>query len=145
MARPEHKQKSPDVIELQLQFPVKISVLTGILTIVLDVLYYAYSGKPTDTLVFMAGTAAAAGAILAAFYTGKALSLQINAAHLLAISTAQCTELEKKKLSLQLAARWNEPSMHPARKICREIVNMKSKGLAEILPIRLVAKWGIRC
>ena len=126
MAQPEPNQSTGH--DFILKLPIKVSGTVIAIALSLDITYGLLSGSAPQTLAFATATAAAAGAILAAFYTGKALRLQIDATNASIQSAAKIRELERKRLAHQIAARWNDPSMRTARRTCREIVDASSKG-----------------
>ena len=126
MPKPERNKPTGYTQEPSWNVNFKVSGTVIGLTIVLDVVYGLLSQSGPQTLLFVTATAAAAGAILAAYYTGRALCSQIESAD-------QMRELQSKRLAHQIAARWNDPSMLKARKTCREIVDVKSQGHEAII------------
>ena len=112
----------PSADALDIHFPTKLSVIVAVFIVILSGLYFWDTRSVKDTLVFFAASVAAGSAVLAAIYTAKTLNLQ------LAASTA-LRKQDLKRYALTFAARWNESSMLETRKTCREIVNIKHKGL----------------
>ena len=128
MKQPQQRiaPRSADALDLYVHFPMKVSVFVAVLTVLLSGMYYLDTRSTKETLVFFAASVAAAGAVLAAIYTARTLNLQ------LAASAAQ-REMDLRKFALTFAARWNESSMLETRKTCREVVNIKHKGLDEMI------------
>ena len=114
-----------DVVDLEVHFPVKISLFVAIVILALSAIFYWDSLSIRESLIFFAGSIAAGGAVLAAIYTARTLNLQLEAA----IANG---EMERRRYSLQFASRWNDSSMLETRKACREIVNMKFRGLDDL-------------
>jgi Domain of unknown function (DUF4760) len=98
----------------KIEFPIKASVVVSIVVLLLSLLYWLATRSLPQTILFFTGAGAAAGAILAAFYSAR--SLAINAAYL-----EREEKRRKKDLALERAARWNDPTMYHVRDVVREL------------------------
>ncbi len=85
-----------------------------LIVVLLSVLYWAATKSFAQTILFFTGAAAAAGAILTAFYSAR--SLGVNAAYL-----DREEARRKKDLALERAARWNDPALYHVRDVVREL------------------------
>lgn len=132
MKTSESLQKGADEVRFRVDFPFRMSLFILIVTIALDACYFFYTESVPETLIFVAATGAAAAGILAAFYVGRTLSLQLEQHAYNEIRRNDAAEFQKKVAAFQLAWRWTDPSMNSARRTCREIANMRRKSGDEI-------------
>jgi len=121
-----------DIVQLEIAFPVKISVAVFSIAAILDVLFYMTTGSLENTLIFSSATIAAAGTVLAAFYSARILSLQLEQDVRGRAEYLKSLNLKKKENAMQFGARWTDPHMQQSRKICRKITNMKGHSLEQV-------------
>jgi hypothetical protein len=106
--------KSDRLLDIRLSFSITTSVVTVVALLILSVIYWFATKDLAQTVLFITAAAAAAGAILSAFYSARTLALSTTA--------LEADEARKKKrLALEYAARWNDPSMFHVRDTVREL------------------------
>jgi hypothetical protein len=120
-----------DTIWINIKFPIRYTLLIAFVNIVLDVCYFFITKTWDDTLIFTAATGAATGGILAAFYTGRILSYYLRLEKFYKDQQNLAIDFQKKAITMDFAKRWNEPTMKRTRKICREVIDLRSRSAEE--------------
>jgi len=124
---------NPDSFNLRVNFPVKLlGILVLFIVIVLAALYFYITRSLENTFIFASASAAAAGTILAAFYSARILSLNLEQNTRSRIEYLSNIDLKKKEIAIGYAARWTDPHMQKSRKTCREIANLRGHSLEQI-------------
>lgn len=124
-----------NVDSIRVSFPIRISALAVVLTIILDVLFFTFSGELDETLLFVSASAAAAGTILAAFYSARVLAHQVVQNEAATIQCQSELSYNKKKAAFEFTARWTSPHMQEARQTCRQIADMKGQSVSTVKEI----------
>ena len=126
----------------EVRFPITASVLATIGIILLSAFYWYATKSMAETIVFFAAAVAAAGAILTAFYSARSLAINARYLEREEIRSRSVSEAEerrhrellereearhKSRSALDLASRWNDPSMYHVRLTVRELFDEDHK------------------
>jgi len=121
-----------DTLEISFRFPFRISIAVLLVALALDVVFYLVTGSIEKALIFIGATTAAAGTVLAAFYSAKVLSLQLRQNFRSRTEYLSSLELQRKENAIRYGARWTDPNMQKPRKTCREVANLKGHSLEQV-------------
>ena len=78
---------------------------------------------------------AAAGTVLAAFYSARILSLQLCQEVRLTDERMESLHLKRLANAMVFGSRWTDSQMKISRKTCRDISNMKGHSLERIVNV----------
>lgn len=120
---------------VRVSFPLRISFLVVAIAVVFDVLFYIVTQDLKDTLLFTSASAAAAGTVLASFYSARVLSHQVKQHDQAKLLAEAAKERDKCKCAFDFVAKWTAPHMQEARKTCRQVANLKGQSLEEVKKI----------
>ncbi len=115
------------------QFPVGFAAMVVAVIAVLSGFFFDVSQSLKETVIFLAAASAAGGTIITAYYIAKTLNLYLSQEARLRSREAALDEQGKKERALHYGARWNDPQMHWARDICRQLYNQKTASQAQVL------------
>ena len=101
-------KESKDTIWINIRLPIKYTILVAVVTFGLDACYYLATKSWPDTLIFAAATGAAAGGILAAFYTGRILAYYLRLESFYREQQNLALDFQKKTKSLEFAERFDD-------------------------------------
>jgi Domain of unknown function (DUF4760) len=71
-------QGADTIGQVSLSFPLRVSLISACIAIVLTICFWFLSSSPKETLIFFAASCAAAGQVTASFYTARMLSETIK-------------------------------------------------------------------
>lgn len=109
---------------VEVRFPITASAIAAVVIIVLTICYYLASDSIKDTIVFIAASCAAAGAILAAFYSARGLELSTRGMVNAIGASERETAVRRRHYAMRFAERWNDAAMFHMRDIIRELFEL---------------------
>lgn len=105
----------------EVKFPVRASWIAIAVVVGLSIAFYWESRSVKETIVFLAAASAAAGAILAAFYSARGLGITAAIAARAASAEDDQQAYAARMRSMGYGERWNDPSMFHVRDVVREL------------------------
>ena len=123
------------IVDIEIRFPIKMSIAVFILAVLFDLSFYLVTTSWKETLIFSAATMAAAGTVLAAFYSARILSLQLCQEVRLTDERMESLHLKRLANAMVFGSRWTDSQMKISRKTCRDISNMKGHSLERIVNV----------
>lgn len=127
--------KKPNDTMITVVFPVRAGWVVGLMIIALTVAYWFATKSFRETVLFLAASAAAGGAILGAFFSGRAVAVTTEAMERTREATLKLSQETKRVRALDVGRRWNDPNMFHVRDACRVLFDMEASKKAEILAL----------
>jgi hypothetical protein len=129
-------QAADTIGQVNVSFPLRASLISAAVAIILTICFWFISSSPKETLIFFAACVAAAGQVTPSFYTARTLSETIKQNDQAAVRDAESLRRAEKLeaaaeardkhavrlFTLQFGTRYNDPTMYHIRDTLRELL-----------------------